>query len=168
MGISMGFIEESEAVKNIRTELEKHNGLLESNNRFKTKGSALTKDILKSRTQEKNALEDQLQLELQKGRFQKLNFEKTLDYIDQIRDNLRKDPIISTDGEGDDLVPKKPDFVRNMEIAIDNFRKEKIDDLMVKSFQNAFQKAEDALVDFIRTGKLDFKNFVVSQSRSGT
>jgi hypothetical protein len=40
------------------------------------------------------------------------------------------------------------------------FSKDGIDGLISSSFQNAFKNAEDALVNFVKTGKLDFKQFV--------
>jgi hypothetical protein len=40
------------------------------------------------------------------------------------------------------------------------FSKDGIDGLISTSFQNAFKNAEDALVNFVSTGKLNFKQFV--------
>jgi len=160
IGMSLGFVEESEAVKQIRQQLQEINTLEETNNRFKTNGERLSKDMVLSRGAEKQLLLDQLALELEKGKFQKLNFDKTLKFIDQIRSEINKDPITITGDNVDS--EEEPRFVRTMRLAIENFNKETVEGLMVKSFENAFQSAEDALVDFVQTGKLNFKDLVDS------
>ena len=163
IGLSLGFIEESEAVKQIRLELKEINSLSAINNRFKGNGVKLTRDVILERRAEVKLLEDQLDLELEKGKFQKLNFEKTLRYIDEIRSEITKDPITITGEDADEGgAVKEPNFVRNMRLAIENFNKETVEDRMVKAFENAFKGAEDALVDFVQTGKLNFKDLVNS------
>lgn len=158
IGFSLGFIGESEAVKQIRSDLEKINDDL-----FKGDGQRLTRDLILSRKAEVKLLEDQLALELEKGKFQKLNFEKTLGYIDEIRKRITEKPktITGEDTDEGDVV-EEPNFVRNMRLAIENFNKETVEDRMVKAFENAFKSAEDALVDFVQTGKLNFKDLVNS------
>ena len=161
IGMSLGFVEESEAVKQIRQQLEEINTLEETNNRFKSNGEKLSRDMVLSRGAEKQLLLDQLALELEKGKFQKLNFEKTLGYIDEIREQINKDPITITGGDDEETTQKVSETFRAMGLAIENFSKD-TNDLMSNAFLDAFKSAEDALVDFVQTGKLNFKDLVNS------
>ena len=160
MGIDMGFIEESEAVTKIREELKKHTGLIEDQNRFKTKGAAFTKQMLHATSEEAKLLREQLATEIEKGRFQKLNFKNLLDFIDKAKEGINVP--LSDDGDDDDDVVQEPRFVRTMRQAMENFNKETVESQMVKAFENGFKGAEDALVDFVQTGKLNFKDLVNS------
>ena len=160
MGIDMGFIEESEAVTNIREELKKHTGLIEDQNRFKTRGAAFTKQMLHATSEEAKLLREQLATEIEKGRFQKLNFKNLLNFIDKAKEGINV-PLSDDGDDGDDVV-QEPRFVRTMRQAMENFNKETVESQMVKAFENGFKGAEDALVDFVQTGKLNFKDLVNS------
>ena len=160
MGIDMGFIEESEAVTKIREELKKHTGLIEDQNRFKTKGAAFTKQMLHATSEEAKLLREQLATEIEKGRFQKLNFKNLLNFIDKAKEGINV-PLSDDGDDGDDVV-QEPRFVRTMRQAMENFNKETVESQMVKAFENGFKGAEDALVDFVQTGKLNFKDLVNS------
>lgn len=159
MGIDMGFIEESEAVTKIREELKKHTGLIEDQNRFKTKGAAFTKQMLHATSEEAKLLREQLATEIEKGRFQKLNFKNLLDFIDKAKEGISVP--LSDDGDDGDNVVQESKFIRDMRLAIENFSKD-TNDLMTNAFTDAFKNAEDALVDFVKTGKLNFKDLVNS------
>ena len=159
MGIDMGFIEESEAVTKIREELKKHTGLIEDQNRFKTKGAAFTKQMLHATSEEAKLLREQLATEIEKGRFQKLNFKNLLDFIDKAKEGISVP--LSDDGDDGDNVVQESKFIRDMRLAIENFSKD-TNDLMTNAFTDAFKNAEDALVDFVQTGKLNFKDLVNS------
>lgn len=162
-GLAVGLIEETEAVKSLREELENLGSIQYVHGHHQSMPHAI-----KVFTEEELARRKEINDEINKQtKLQKMDTSALLQKIQDVRENLKKDPIKIFDdpegGDGDGETPVvEPRFVRNMRLAVENFKKTTIDDLMVKGFQDAFQKAEDALVDFIRTGKLDFKNFVDS------
>jgi len=166
IAIGLGVMEEPETVKKLKAQLAEMNTMQAVNNRFKNDGKRLTVDMVRQRNEEKRLLKEQIVLEMEKARFQQVNFQEQRDYIDEIRKDLLENPIDPTGGTttstGDGDTIKKPAFIRNMELALENFNKETVDQMMTKSFENAFKSAEDAMLDFIKTGKLSFKDMVQS------
>ena len=158
-GISLGLIEESENAKALRAELDSLgtlvNNQLSKGSAFGTVKKVFTEEELKRR-QEILALLEKENL------ITEVNFSKTRGYIEEIQ-QLVKEGISGTTTTvtegGDEEVSM---FVRSATQALENFKKETIEGMMVKGFENAFKSAEDALLNFVQTGKLNFKDLVQS------
>ena len=167
-GLALGLIEESEAAKELRKELE-NLGTIQQNQL--ARGSAFATAQLVLTEEEKKRREEILALLDAEGKIQKLNSTDLLAELDQVRQNLKDNPIQlfpevegGGDGDGDGETTAKPAFIRNLELGIENFAKD-TNDLMSKAFSDSFKTAEDAMVDFIMTGKAGFKDLVDSLIR---
>ena len=163
-GLALGLIEESEAAKELRKELE-NLGTIQQNQL--ARGSAFATSQLVLTEEEKKRREEILKLLDLEGNIQKLNSTNLITKLDEIRQNLKDNPINlfpEPEGEGGDT--EKPQtfgsFFKNAQQALENFKKESVDEMMTKAFENAFQSAEDAMLNFIQTGKLEFKDLVQS------
>lgn len=88
----------------------------------------------------------------------------TIAYIQDIQQRLKDGLLGGKTSEEDEIEATESvsRFAKNATLALENFKKETIDSMMVKSFENAFKTAEDALMNFLETGKLNFKDFVNS------
>jgi len=166
-GLALGLIEETEAVKKLKDELAEL-GTIEQNQFHR--GSAFGTTRLVFTEEEKKRREEILALLDEEGKIGKLNASNILDGIDKIRKNLQENPVnlFPPSDTGDDAGGEggvvKPAFIRNLELGIENFAKD-TNDLMSKSFTDAFKTAEDALLDFVMTGKGGFKDLVNSLVR---
>ena len=163
-GLALGLIEESEAAKALKKELADL-GTIQQNQL--ARGSAFATAQLVLTEEEKKRREEILKLLDLEGNIQKLNSTNLITKLDEIRQNLKDNPINlfpEPEGEGGDT--EKPQtfgsFFKNAQQALENFKKESVDEMMTKAFENAFQSAEDAMLDFIQTGKLSFKDLVQS------
>ena len=160
--LSLGLIEESEAAKELKKELA-NLGTIQQN-QF-SRGSALATAQLVLTEEEKKRREEILALLDAEGKIQKINSTDLLAELDKVRKQLQDNPINlfpeeEGGGDGDGDTTAKPAFIKNLELAIENFKKETVDQMMTKAFEDAFKSAEDALMNFIETGKLNFKEFV--------
>jgi len=165
-GLALGLIEESEAAKELKKELE-NLGTIQQNQL--ARGSAFASSQLVFTEEEKKRREEILALLDSEGKIQKLNSSDLLIELEKIRQNLKDNPINlfpeeEGGGDGDGDKKGKPDFIRNLELGIENFSKD-TNDLMSKAFSDSFKTAEDAMVDFIMTGKAGFKDLVDSLIR---
>ena len=165
-GLALGLIEETENLKKFRQEVE----TLEANLFKKGDDKALTAQIIRDRKQLLELKKEELEGLLKEEKIGKLNAADLLVEIDKIRKNLQENPInlFPSSDTGDDADAEggvvKPAFIRNLELGIENFAKD-TNDLMSKSFTDAFKTAEDALLDFVMTGKGGFKDLVNSLVR---
>ena len=158
-GISLGLIEESDNAKALRAELDSLgtlvNNQLSKGSAFGTVKRVFTEEELKRRQEILGLLEKE-------NLITEVNFSKTRGYIEEIQ-QLVKEGISGTTTTvtegGDEEVTM---FVRSATQALENFKKETVEGLMVKGFENAFKSAEDALLNFVQTGKLNFKDLVQS------
>lgn len=159
-GISLGLIEESENAKALRAELDSLgtmvNDQLSKGSAFGTLKKVFTEEELKRRQEILGLLEKE-------NLITELNLSETRAYIKEIQE-LLKEGIETDDGTtlttgGTEEVSR---FLRTADQAFTNFKKETIEGMMVKGFENAFKSAEDALLNFVQTGKLNFKDLVQS------
>ena len=93
--------------------------------------------------------------------------EELLAKLEQIRTNLKENPITlfpEENGDGDDDKGTNTfgGFLKNAKQGLEEFSKESVDSMLKNAFTNAFKSAEDAMLDFIMTGKLSFKDLVKS------
>lgn len=165
-GLALGLIEESEAAKALKKELGDLGTIQQ--NQF-ARGSAFATAQLVLTEEEKKRREEILALLDAEGKIQKLNSTDLLAELDKIRQQLKDNPInlfpeVEGEGDGDGETTAKPAFIRNLELGIENFSKD-TNDLMSKAFSDSFKTAEDAMVDFIMTGKAGFKDLVDSLIR---
>ena len=168
-GKFLGLIEEAENVKKLRQEIE----TLEKNLfRGDGKGGIRVSEI-KARKAIIEQKKQELELLKEQGGLQRLNANNLLAKIDEIRQTLKDDPINlfseptgDAGGNGNGDTGDKPKtfggFLRNAQQALENFKKETVDEMMTNAFENAFKSAEDAMLNFIQTGKLSFKDLVKS------
>lgn len=160
-GKFLGLVEEAENVKALREEIKQ----LEKDVFKKGRFERLSQETIKGRRGIINLKKIELELLQKEGQLQRLNADDLLAKIDEIRQNLKDNPINlfpeeEGGGDGDGDTTAKPAFIKNLELAIENFKKETVDQMMTKAFEDAFKSAEDALMNFIETGKLNFKEFV--------
>lgn len=158
-GISLGLIEESENAKALRAELDT---LGTAVNQQLHRGSAFASTKLVFTEEEEKRRREILELLEKENLIAKLNFSETKGYIKEVQKLVREGiagTTITVTEDGDDEVSR---FVRTATQALENFKKETIESMMVKGFENAFKTAEDALMNFLETGKLNFKDFVNS------
>jgi phage-related minor tail protein len=162
-GLALGLIEESEAAKELRKELE-NLGTIQQNQL--SRGSAFATAQLVLTEEEKKRREEILKLLDLEGNIQKLNTTDLISKLDEIRQNLKDNPINlfpdpTENGDGgEEKTETFGSFFKNATQALENFKKETVDQMMTKAFEDAFKSAEDALVSFLETGKLNFKDFV--------
>lgn len=88
--------------------------------------------------------------------------EGTIAYLENLQENIKKAVDDSTTTVTTTTEENVSMFVRSATQALENFKKDTIEGLMVKGFENAFKSAEDALLNFVQTGKLNFKDLVQS------
>jgi hypothetical protein len=93
---------------------------------------------------------------------QPFDVEGTLAYIDSVAERVSEKTNEGTGTVIADAEDKVSRFARTAEQALTNFKKESIEGMMVKGFEDAFKSAEDALLNFVQTGKLNFKDLVQS------
>jgi len=158
-GISLGLIEESENAKALRAELDT---LGTAVNQQLHRGSAFASTKLVFTEEEEKRRREILELLEKENLIAKLNFSETKGYIKEVQKLVREGiagTTITVTEDGDDEVSR---FVRTATQALENFKKDTIESMMVKGFENAFKTAEDALMSFLETGKLNFKDFVNS------
>lgn len=90
--------------------------------------------------------------------------EGTIAYLETIQQKLKDGLLGGEEGKKDteQATENVSMFAKNASLALENFKKETLDSMMVKGFENAFKSAEDALLNFVETGKLNFKDMVRS------
>jgi len=165
-GKFLGLVEEADNVKVLREELAQLEkdlvGKTAQERRF-----GVSPEEKAARQELVNLKREELELALQQGKLQRLNADDLLAKIDEIRQSLKDNPInLFPDeesggaGDGGTTAPKvSGSFFKNAKQALENFS-EDTNAMMTKTFEDAFKSAEDALVSFIETGKLNFKGFV--------
>lgn len=164
-GKFLGLVEEADNVKVLREELAQLEkdlvGKTAQERRF-----GVSPEEKRARQELVDLKKEELALALEQGKLQRLNADDLLAKIDEIRQNLKENPINVFADEGDGngnggtTAPKvSGSFFKNAKQALENFS-EDTNAMMTKTFEDSFKSAEDALVSFIETGKLNFKEFV--------
>tara|TARA_R100000458_G_scaffold8194_2_gene6467 strand:+ start:547 stop:2256 length:1710 start_codon:yes stop_codon:yes gene_type:complete len=160
-GSFLGLIEESERAKELRKELDSLGTIVQDQGH---RGSEFLTSRLVLTDEEKKRRLEILDLLDQENNLQKLSAEDLIKKLDEIRNNIKDNPINLFPTETDDTEEDDSfgGFLKNAKQALEEFSKDSVDTMLKNSFVDAFKSAEDALVDFINTGKLEFKDLVKS------
>ena len=164
-GQFLGLTEETEAVKALRQELNMLNSVQAVNARFRKEN--IDSGQAEAERQRIKFLQEQIALLQSQGSIQKLNADNLLAKLEQLRTNLKENPINlfpkeNGDGDDDEGTNTFGGFLKNAKQGLEEFSKESVDSMLKNAFTNAFKSAEDAMLDFIMTGKSSFKDLVNS------